>query len=150
MAAATNLYIFSSETRQPIGSYTCPDGAISGLSFSPNANLLGFTSLDGSFHRWKEPIPSELPDPYTSEAARAKELEKLLDDNFPDDDDDIEERGEDIGDEDMFGDDNWIVDDDGNFGGYGGDDDEKKWGKGRTEVGEYFYLRRSWPRLISS
>ncbi|KAE8539030.1 hypothetical protein D1P53_005400 [Cryptococcus gattii VGV] len=134
VAAATNLYIFSSETRQPIGSYTCHDGAISGLSFSPNANLLGFTSLDGSFHRWKEPIPSELPDPYTSEAARAKELEKLLDDNFPDDDEDIEERGEDIGDEDIFGDDNWIVDDDGNFGGYGGDDDEKKWGKGRTEV----------------
>lgn len=102
MAAATNLYIFSSETRQPIGSYTCPDGAISGLQFSPNANLLGFTSLDGSFHRWKEPIPSEFPDPYTSEAAQAKKLDKLLDDEFPDDDD-IEERGEDIGDEDILG-----------------------------------------------
>ncbi|OWZ76111.1 chromosome transmission fidelity protein 4 [Cryptococcus neoformans Tu401-1] len=133
VAAATNLYIFSSETRQPIGSYTCPDGAISGLQFSPNANLLGFTSLDGSFHRWKEPIPSEFPDPYTSEAAQAKKLDRLLDDEFPDDDD-IEERGEDIGDEDIFGDDNWIVDDDGNLGGYGGYDDEKKWGKGRTEV----------------
>jgi len=44
----------------------------------------------------------------------------------------MEEKGEDLG-EDLA--DDWIVDDDG---GYGVDDEEKKWGNGRTEVGEYY------------
>jgi chromosome transmission fidelity protein 4 len=53
----------------------------------------------------------------------------LLDDEFADEDEDLEEKGENL--EDDFGDD-WIVDDNG---AYGADDDERKWSKGRTEVG---------------
>ena len=113
---------------RPDDRYTNPEGAITGLAFSPTSNLLAFTSFDGSFSRWKEPIPSNLPSPVTSEAVAAKELDKLLDDEF-EDDVDMEEKGEDIGD-DLA--DDWIVDDDGV---YGADDDERKFSKGRTEVG---------------
>ena len=109
-------------------SYSNPDGAISGLEFSPSANLLAFTSLDGSFHRWIEPIPSSLPSPVTSDAVQASRIDRLLDDEFGDEED-MEEKGEELGED--FADD-WIVDDDG---GYGVDDEEKKWTKGRTEVG---------------
>lgn len=86
--------------------YTNPSGAITGLSFSPIQNLLAFTSSSGQFSRWTDPIPSTLPSPIVSEAVQAKTLDKLLDDEFGDEDGlDIEERGEDI--------DDWIVDDDG-------------------------------------
>jgi chromosome transmission fidelity protein 4 len=78
-----------------------------------------------------DPVPSELPSPVTTEAQAAKRLDKLLDDEFDaEEDEDIEEKGEDL--EGQYGDD-WIVDDDGQ---YAADDDEQKWSKGRTEVGE--------------
>lgn len=109
--------------------YTNLEGAISGLAFSPTSNLIAFTSLDGSFHRWTSPVPADLPSPIATEAQQAKKLDRLLDDEFGDDED-MEERGEDLV-EDLA--DDWIVDDDG---GYGADDGEKAWGKGRTEVGE--------------
>lgn len=100
------------------------------MAFSPISNLLVFTSLDGSFSRWKDPIPASLPSPVTSEAVAAKDLDKLLDDEFGEDDVDMEEKGEELGD-DLA--DDWIVDDDG---AYGGDDDERRFTKGRTEVGK--------------
>lgn len=115
--------------------YTNPDGAVSGLAFSPSRNLLAFTDLEGSFHRWADPIPSDLPSPITSEAVQARRIEKLLDDEFGDEED-MEEKGEDLGDN---GEDDWIVDDDG---GYGEDDGEKKRGAGRTEVGKWPSQRR--------
>ena len=65
-----------------------------------------------------------------SDAAQARKIDNLLDDDFGNDED-MEEKGEDLGDD--VGDD-WIVDDDG---GYGVDDEEKRWGNGRTEVGEF-------------
>lgn len=101
--------------------YTNPDGAITGLAFSPIANLLAFTAFNGAFSRWTDPIPSTLPSPTVSDAIQAKTLDKLLDDEFGDEDGlDIEERGEDI--------DDWIVDDDG----YAEEDGPK--GNGRREV----------------
>ena len=112
--------------------YTNAEDVISGLEFSPTANLLAFTSLDGSFQRWTDPIPSNLPSPVTSDAAQAKKIERLLDDDFGEDED-MEEKGEDLG-EDLA--DDWIVDDDG---AYGVDDQEKKWGAGRTEVGMWYF-----------
>nr|ODN89447.1 chromosome transmission fidelity protein 4 [Cryptococcus depauperatus CBS 7841] len=132
-SASFNLYIFSTDSRQLVASYICFDGAISGLAFSPISNLLVFTSLDGSFHRWKEPISENLPDPYTSEAAQQKKLDRLLDDEFGEDED-MEDKGEELGDEgDLFGDNEWIVDDGGHYAD-DGKDDERKWGAGRTEV----------------
>jgi chromosome transmission fidelity protein 4 len=123
--------VWSTETRTVISRHTVPEGSISGLTWSPKSNLLAFTSLDGSFHRWVDPVPSELPSPVTTEAQAAKRLDKLLDDEFDaEEDEDIEEKGEDL--EGQYGDD-WIVDDDGQ---YAADDDEQKWSKGRTEVGE--------------
>jgi chromosome transmission fidelity protein 4 len=98
--------------------YTNPDGAITGLAFSPISNLLAFTAYNGSFSRWTDPIPKTHPSPTVSDAIQAKTLDKLLDDEFGDEDGlDIEERGEDI--------DDWIVDDDG----YAEEE-----GKGRREV----------------
>ncbi|WVQ83266.1 hypothetical protein IAT38_005405 [Cryptococcus sp. DSM 104549] len=133
-SGASNLYIFSTDSRQLVASYSNPGGGITGLAFSPTANLLAYTDLSGAFHRWAAPIPVELPDPYSTEADKAKKLDRLLDDEFGDDGDDaddIEEKGEDLGDDDLFGDDGWIVDDDGT---YAKDEGEKKWGTGRTEV----------------
>ena len=117
--------------------YTNVEGAVSGLAFSPTDNLLVFTSLDGSFQRWKEPIAADLPSPVITEAAQAKRVDKLLDDDFGDVDD-LDEKGEDLEDLDDMADD-WIVEDQE---GYGKDDEERKWGKGRTEVGESIPLRR--------
>lgn len=123
--------MWSTETRTVISRHTVPEGSISGLSWSPKSNLLAFTSLDGSFHRWVDPVPSELPSPVATEAQAARKLDRLLDDEFDaEEDEDIEEKGEDL--EGQYGDD-WIVDDDGQ---YAADDDEKQWSKGRTEVGE--------------
>ncbi len=128
-AAGPEILVWSTESRQVVARYTNRDGAISGLVFSPVSNLLSFTSLDGTFSRWTDPVPGSLPSPITSDAAQAKKIEKLLDDEFGEDED-MEEKGEDLVD-DLA--DDWIVDDDG---AYGADDGEKKkWGAERTEVG---------------
>lgn len=74
-----------------------------------------------------------MPDPVRSYAIQANEanLDKLLDDEFGDEvDEDMEDKGDDV--DDLYGDGGeWIVDDDGL---YGGEDGEKARG-GRTEVG---------------
>ena len=130
-SAGPHITVWSRENRVVVAKYTNPDGNISGLEFSPKSNLIAFTSLDGSFSRWKDPIPSSMPDPVTTDAAQAEKLDKLLDDEFGDDED-MEEKGEDV--DDLFGEagDDWIIDDDG---GYAADDGERARG-GRTEVGE--------------
>ncbi len=66
----------------------------------------------------------------TTEAAQAKRIERLLDDDLFGDDD-LEEKGEDIDEADGEGDfgDDWIVDDEGVM------ETDEKWGAGRTEVG---------------
>ncbi|WWC59498.1 uncharacterized protein I303_102054 [Kwoniella dejecticola CBS 10117] len=132
----TTIYIWATDTRQVIAKYTNSAGAISGLCFSPKSNLIAYTSLDGSFHRWSNPIPDNLPNPYSTAREEAKNLDKLLDDEFGDDEVDMEEKGEDLDhdENDLFGDDGWIVDDVGGGQGYGKDDDERKWSNGRTEV----------------
>ncbi|TYJ56899.1 hypothetical protein B9479_002344 [Cryptococcus floricola] len=132
-SAAANIYVFSTDTRQPVAAYTCPKGAISALAFSPISNLLAFTSLDGSFHRWSDPISNDLADPVSDDETRQRKFEQLLDDEFGDDDGEIQEKGEDLGDDELFGDDAWIVDDDGKYTGYGKDEEDKP--KGRTAVG---------------
>ncbi|KAK8847432.1 hypothetical protein IAR55_005290 [Kwoniella newhampshirensis] len=132
-SSGSTIYIWATDSRQVIAKHANPEGSVSGLAFSPTSNLIAYTSLDGTFHRWTNPIPTDLPDPFTSEAVQAKNLDRLLDDEFGDEelDEDIQEKGEDLEDDGLFGDDGWIVDDDG---GYGKDDDEKKWAVGRTEV----------------
>ncbi|OCF45863.1 chromosome transmission fidelity protein 4 [Kwoniella heveanensis CBS 569] len=132
-SAGSTIYIWSAQTRQVIAKHVNAEGAISGIAFSPKSNFIAYTSLDGSFNRWTNPIPTGHPDPFSSEQQEAKRLEKLLDDDEGEDggDLDMEEKGEDLGDDDLFGDDGWIIDDEG---GYGNDDDEKKWTSGRTEV----------------
>ncbi|WWD07638.1 hypothetical protein V865_005739 [Kwoniella europaea PYCC6329] len=137
-SSSNTIYIWATDTRQVVAKYTNQEGAVSGLCFSPKSNLIAYTSLDGSFHRWSNPIPSNLPNPYSTEKEEAKKLDKLLDDEFGDDNEvDMEEKGEDLdeNEDDLFGDDGWIVnDDDGAPAGYGKDDEERKWGNGRTEV----------------
>lgn len=131
--AWTHVKSWPSERRLPsvmrswlTSRYTNSEGDITGLAFSPTANLVTFTAMDGSFTRWTDPVPSSLPSPITSDTVQAKKLDKLLDDEFGDDDDlDLEDRGEDLGDD-------WLVDDDG---GYREEETEKKWSNGRTEVG---------------
>jgi len=112
--------------------YTSTNGDISGLEFSPRDNLIAATTTEGHYVKWTGPIPSSLPDPVITEAARAKNLDKLLDDDFGDGDEDMEDRGDDLDDLHDLGGDDWIVDDDG---AYGAEDGEKTRG-GRTEVGE--------------
>lgn len=109
--------------------YTNSEGNITGLVFSPISNFIAFTSSDGSFSRWTDPIPSNLTSPTASDAVQARTLDKLLDDEFGDEDDlNIEERGEDIADD-------WIVDDEGD-GEYARDDVD--YSRGRREGGESF------------
>lgn len=112
--------------------YTSTNGDISGLEFSPRDNLIAATTTEGHYVKWAGPIPSSLPDPVITEAAHAKKLDKLLDDDFGDGDEDMEDRGDDLDDLHDMGGDDWIVDDDG---AYGVEDGEKTRG-GRTEVGE--------------
>jgi chromosome transmission fidelity protein 4 len=115
------------DTRQPVARYTHSSN-VTGLSFSTISNLLAFTAFDGSFTRWTSPIPSNLPSPTISDDVQAKTVDRLLDDGFDDEDLNIEERGEDIGDD-------WIVDDDG--GAYiAGDEEEIGYKGGRREVGK--------------
>ncbi|ORX33917.1 hypothetical protein BD324DRAFT_584077 [Kockovaella imperatae] len=128
-SSGDKVLVWSRETQQVVSRYTNPEGSITGLAFSPIANLLVFTSMDGSFSRWTNPVPTSLPDPVASEAVEAKRLERLLDDDFGDGDEDMEEKGEDLED-DRDGGDDWIVDDDG---AYAMEDGEKTRG-GRTEV----------------
>ncbi|WVQ98084.1 hypothetical protein IAU59_005206 [Kwoniella sp. CBS 9459] len=132
-SAGSTIYIWSAQSRQVIAKHVNAEGAISGIAFSPKSNLIAYTSLDGSFNRWTNPIPAGHPDPFSSEQQEAKRLEKLLDDDEAEDgqDLDMEDKGEDLVDDDLFGDDGWIVDDEG---GFGQDDDEKKWTSGRTEL----------------
>jgi chromosome transmission fidelity protein 4 len=91
--------------------------------------MLAFTSIDGQFMRWTGPVPKNLTSPTATEQQEKRRVDRLLDDDERGGDVDMEERGEDIGDEDEDEGD-WIVDDDGDYGV-----DEPKWGKGRTEVG---------------
>lgn len=129
-AAGKEILVWKTDGRQVVSRYTYEAGDISGLSWSPKDNLIAFTALNGSFNRWKEPVPSDEVSPVLSDAAVAKKVDKLLDDGlFGDDDDDLDDQGEDLGGD--LGDD-WIVDDDGGFGA--ADDGEDKWAKGRTEV----------------
>lgn len=81
--------------------------------------------MDGSFTRWTDPVPSNLPSPIASDAVQAKKLERLLDDDFGDDDLDLEDQGEDLADD-------WLVDDDG---GYLAEDGENAKRSGR-ELGK--------------
>lgn len=83
--------------------------------------------MDGSFSRWTDPVPSNLPSPTASDALQAKKLDRLLDDDFGDEHDlDLEDRGEDLADD-------WLVDDD--EGGYLAEGNEHTKRSGRTEVG---------------
>ncbi|KAL1411681.1 DNA polymerase alpha accessory factor Mcl1 [Vanrija albida] len=132
-SSGTQLLVWSTEKREVVARFEHDAGAVSGLAWSPKANLLAFTTVDGSYNRWADPVPSDLPSPYLSEAAQAKRVEKLLDDGiFGDDDDgDLEDKGEDLGDDLM--EDDWIIDDDGAYAG-AEDDGEAKWTAGKTEV----------------
>lgn len=99
--------------------------------------------MDGSFSRWTAPIPSDLPSPFATEVQENKRVERLLDDFG--DDIDMEDRGEDadLDLDDFLGDevdvaDDWIVDDEGDYG------NEKKYGKGRQEVGKLLLIWPGW------
>lgn len=86
--------------------------------------------MDGSYTRWASPIPSDQPSPFATEVQEKKRVEKLLDDFG--DDIDMEDVGEDADGEegeDLDVADEWIVDDEGDYGV------EQKYGKGRQEVG---------------
>jgi chromosome transmission fidelity protein 4 len=122
--------VFGKMATADLGRYKNTD-QITSLAFSPTSNLLAFTSIDGSFHRWRDPISKDLPSPTATEAQQAKKLDRILDDLS--DGGDIEEKGENLDDE--FGDD-WIVDDDNGVYGAAAETEEK-WGAGRTEVGEW-------------
>lgn len=130
--------MWSTESRTPIVRHDLAEGNVSGLAWSPTTNMLAFTSTDGTFHRWSTPVPKSQPSPIATEAQVAKRIERILDDDFPAGqdlfgDEDIAEQGEDILDEEGEDDDGWIVDDEG---GYGANDDEKRFRSGKTEVGE--------------
>lgn len=129
-AAGKDIIVWKTDGRQVVARFTYSAGDISGLVWSPKDNLIAFTALDGSFNRWKEPVPAAEPSPVLSEAAIAKKVDKILDDGlFGDDDDMLDDAGEDLGDD--VGDD-WIVDDVGGFAAT--DDVEDKLVQGRTEV----------------
>lgn len=87
--------------------------------------------MDGSFSRWTDPVPSNLPSPTASDAVQAKKLERLLDDDFGDDDLDLDDQGEDLADD-------WLVDDEG---GYLAEDGEHTKRSGRAELGMPIHIR---------
>ena len=129
-SAFQNL-IWETVSRSVIARLSYPGDDVCGLQWSPSRNMLAFTALDGKFVRWSNPVPKTYASPTATEQQEKRRVDRLLDDDDARGADvDMEERGEDLGDED--GDEaDWIVDDEGDYGV-----DDSKWGKGRTEVGE--------------
>ncbi|KAK1236335.1 DNA polymerase alpha accessory factor Mcl1 [Marasmius sp. AFHP31] len=64
-ACQSHIYIWSTKDqkelfRVPLGNHS---QKVNQLGFSPRENLLAWTDEEGSFQRWKRPVPSNLPDP---------------------------------------------------------------------------------------
>ena len=62
-------------------------GAILSMAFSPTANLLAWSNLDGNVGRWTDPIPSSQPAPFSAvvnTAPKVKEKQKLSEPKLPD------------------------------------------------------------------
>jgi chromosome transmission fidelity protein 4 len=127
-AAGSELLIWATEGKHVVTRCTA-EAEVTGLAWAPNANMIAFTTSNGWFNRWTEPVSAEFASPFLSDADLAKKTDKLLDDDLFGDDEgiDLEEMGEEIGEE--MGDD-WLVDDDGAFA----EDDAEDTRGGRIQV----------------
>ncbi|KLT43277.1 WD40 repeat-like protein [Cutaneotrichosporon oleaginosum] len=127
-AAGKELLIWATEGKHVVTRCNA-EAAVTGLAWAPNANLIAFTTENGWFNRWSEPVGPEFASPFLSDADLAKKADKLLDDDLFGDDAvvDFDEVGEELGDD--LGDD-WLVDDDGAFA----EDDAEVTRGGRTQV----------------
>lgn len=127
-AAGPELLIWATEGHHIVARCRA-EADVTGLAWAPNANMIAFTTSNGWFNRWAEPVPAEFASPYLSDADLAKKTDRLLDDDLFGDDEglDLDEVGEELGDE--MGDD-WLIDDDGALV----DDDAEDTRGGRTQV----------------
>ncbi|BEJ14934.1 hypothetical protein CspHIS471_0407010 [Cutaneotrichosporon sp. HIS471] len=127
-AAGSELLIWATEGHHVVARCST-EAEVTGLAWAPNANKIAFTTSNGWFNRWTEPVPADFASPFLSDAELAKKTDKMLDDDLFGEDEgiDLDEVGEELGDE--VGDD-WIVDDDGAFA----EDDGEATRGGRTQV----------------
>jgi hypothetical protein len=128
--------------------YKNPNETITSLNFSPTDNAISFTTLNGKFITWNDPVPADHPHPARTNDKRSLGNRGAADDKTATDalfDDEGE--GEDLADLD----DDWIIDDEGGEGGARYGEREKSLGVGAKEVGEWTlmtYLALSARRLL--
>ncbi|KAJ6609897.1 WD40-repeat-containing domain protein [Mycena sp. CBHHK59/15] len=117
-ASPSKVHIWSTMTRRVIASHTCNSQMIiTQLAFSPTQNLIAWTSEDGVFTRWPNPISDTFSDPVKPATELAGSAVVSLAQELPPalfDTDDVE--GVDAGDADLDnvseGPNDWIDDDD--------------------------------------
>ncbi|KAG8872936.1 hypothetical protein FRB97_007164 [Tulasnella sp. 331] len=118
------IIIWNTETRKALFRQKVRSAVVIDLAWSPSANLLAWTDMDGALARWADPIPSSLPSPFSSaktdpvskpSVKDEKEKTSKLDDLFDDGDDTAMDRDElDVVSEDKVDDDDdqdWVVND---------------------------------------
>ncbi|KAJ7045494.1 hypothetical protein C8F04DRAFT_1064981 [Mycena alexandri] len=101
-ASPSVVNIWSTETMRIVVRHSYV-GVVTQLAFSPTQNLLAWTTTDGKFVRWPEPIPDTLPDPVKplpKAASAAEDADEAMlaqmfgDDDLPSDlDQDMEDAG---------------------------------------------------------
>ncbi|KAG9026461.1 hypothetical protein FRB95_008833 [Tulasnella sp. JGI-2019a] len=91
------IIIWNTEKRKALFRQKVQSDVVIDLAWSPSANLLAWTNMDGALARWADPIPSTHPSPNTSSAKHneiskpaakgEKQKPSKLDDLFDDGDD---------------------------------------------------------------
>lgn len=113
------------------------------MAWSPNANLLAWTTRGGTLYRWTDVIPSSSPSPVTA-VASATTTRPVQRSRVPDlfGIDDVEDTAapaepnvDDVDIDDQFLDDNWVIDDLGDGMADGGGDEERGRGGFVREMG---------------
>ncbi|KAJ8076829.1 DNA polymerase alpha accessory factor Mcl1 [Marasmius tenuissimus] len=144
----SHIYIWSTKDqkelfRVPLGNHS---QKVNQLGFSPQENLLAWTDEEGSFHRWKRPVPSNLPDPSVTPKPVTEERKgpdlfggaDLLETK------DIDDVGEADVDAESLIDENFAIDeDDGEVGRYAGEDAREKESKKSKFVKEMVSITKA-------
>ncbi|KAG8966448.1 hypothetical protein FRC03_011986 [Tulasnella sp. 419] len=90
------VIVWDTESRKPLFRSQPDTAPIINIAFSPSANLLAWSTVNGALIRWQDVIPSSHPAPHnvntSSAAARKSEAKKSQLDTMFDDDDDVDPR----------------------------------------------------------
>ncbi|TFL07400.1 WD40-repeat-containing domain protein [Pterulicium gracile] len=109
-ASNSKIHIWSSQTKRRLFSTAVsPNTTVTQLAFSPTENTLVWTDYDGAINIWRNPVKDSFPSPVVAAPRRPVDDEDVagVPDDFMDQDDDVD------------GEDDWIIDDIGGSKGKG-------------------------------